>query len=387
MATRTVIEAPATRPHRGMPVSVLAALLGLLLVLAACDDEDEVAEEPLPAPVEAEEAESAPLGVQVAVVLSPRTTLAEASVAAILADLARLEDNHAADVRGVRGVVPDTSAFVRDLGTLMVEDGADLTCIFGSVGRTLTSELRARYPDRRFCALTPYDPPDEPEEGVDVIAVRTVELGHLLGRGAAALAGDGEVVLALGSTEFQRGRFREGLAAGLGTTPVAEVDDDLAPEEAVAAAALDGATVLMVGNGPQAAAYLAAGLATGLEVIAPAELVGDEDAVAITWELHWEVILAPAVDRLLGRDDPAPLTLGLADGVFRVAGGDAASAPLVAELERVQAELIAGDVDPFEPVEVEEPDDEDEAEEPDDEDEEPPTEEGATEEEAASDDG
>lgn len=324
------------------------------LLLASCTDEPE--DEELPPPPIAEDEEPAPhLGAEIVVVLPPRTALAPEVARTITADLERLEDEFANEVRVVRTRFPDTPKFVRDVSSLAVREGADLLCVFGSVGRQYTSDLRDLHPAKRFCAVTPNDPPEEPEDGIDVIALRVVELGNLLGSAVVELADGEPAALALGPTELQRGRFTEGLLAALGTTEIIEPDSELPPDEAVAAAVADGAAVVLVGTGPDAALQTQAALDAGAHVITHASLVGPDDEVALTWNLRWDLALLPAIHHLLERQVAAQMDLGLTDGIFEVTIGAAAPPRLVGALSRVEEELRAGERDPFTTVEPEEP--------------------------------
>ena len=338
--------------------------MGVVLALSLTGCTDEPPEDPDPPPV-VEEDEAAPqLGAELVVVLPPRTTLAPEVAAAITADLARLEDVYDPDLRRVRTRFPDESVFVRDVAALDARDGVDLLCILGSVGRQLGPDLRELHPATRFCATTPNDLPEETEDGIDVVALRMGELGHLLGSSVVRLAGEDGVVLALGRTELQRGRFTEGLHAALGATPVLELDDELAADHAIAAAVAEGGAVVVIGTGPDAAVQTEAAIQAGAHVITHASLVDADDGVALTWNLRWDLALTPAVDRLFGRHAFSELEVGLADGVFELALGPAAPDGLEAQLAGVEEEILEGERDPFEVIEPDEPD---EPEEPDEE--------------------
>lgn len=349
MATRTV---NGFRERRWCRWGALVTVGSLLLL--ACTTADEAADEEPPPPAEEEAEEVPPLGREVAVVLPPReasTPLALDRAQAAIRDLPLPDDS---DVRNVRTAVPETEGFVSDVARLMVRDGAALTCIVGTGARSLTRELLELYPDRRFCALTSEDPPQEPQEGIDVIALRTGEVGHLVGAVAADLVGepdDGAVALALAPTQLQQERFLEGLFAGLGGRETIDVDPAEPPATAVAAATAAGAEVLVVGTGPDARAVLEAGFAQGLTVIAHGDIVEEDDPVHLSWREDWSTLLGPAIDRLHGVEDPAPLSLGLAEGAFPTMLGPAAPDELEVVLLVVRKELIDGVRDPFEVVE------------------------------------
>lgn len=355
-----------SRQHRvrgfRAPAFVLAA--GLAVGLLSCTDEpDEAAPEPAPV---VEDEEPAPLlGAEVVVVLPPRTTLSAEVASAIDDDLQRLAGEYDDEVRVVRTSHPDDAVFVRDVAGLSVREGADLLCVFGAVGRQLASDLRELYPVGRFCSVTPNDPPEEPEDRVDVVALRVVELGNLLGAAAVELADGDPVVVALGPTELQRGRFREGLEAALGSTTVVEPDEELPPDEAVAAAVEDGAAVVLVGTGPDAAIQTEAAIEAGAHVITHRSLVGAGDEVALTWHVRWDLALAPAMDRFLGRPEANELDVGLADGIFELEVGPAAPGGLEAVMAAVEDQLLEGERDPFEGVEPEEPEPPEDVEAPD----------------------
>ena len=334
------------------------------LLLLGCTGSEEQGREESPPPANEEVEEAAPLGREVAVVLPPRSTLSPGVLDQVQAAIRELPLPEDSDVRNLRTAVPETEEFVADVARLMARDGAALTCVVGAGGRSLVRELRDLYPDRRFCAVTTDDPPDEPREGIDVVVLRAAEVGHLVGAVAEELVGEadpGRVALALAPTELQQERFRAGVIAGFGGGVPIEVDPDEPPAAAVAAAVADGAEVLIVGTGPDARAVLEAALAQGLVVLAHGDLVDDDDLVHLTWREHWPTVLAPALDRLHGKDDPAPLSLGLAEGAFRTELGPGAPDDLEVVLLVVRKELIDGVRDP---VQVVEPDREDDVEEP-----------------------
>ncbi len=331
-----------------------------LAMLWGCTDGGQ--EQPEPAPLPAEEAseEASLLGARVAVVLPPRTDLDTAAMEQLQEQVSSVGEAYGTDIRSVRAVAPETDGFVRDVAALLVRDGAGLTCILGASGPSLARELRELHPDRRFCAITSEEPPAEPTEGVDVVALRTAEVGHLLGAVAADLAGEGTVLLALGPTQLQEGPFIAGLEAGLGPAPPAVLDREVPVQQAVAAAVAEGATVLIVGTGPGSRPILDAGLASGMTVIAHTGIVEEGDAVAVTWDVSWSRALSPALDRLLGVDQPAPLSYGLREGIFRTELGPAADEGLEVLLKTIRKQLVDGDRDPLVPVEPEQDEEEDE---------------------------
>lgn len=356
------------RRPRGWPRRAMTsfAVIGIVLALAACTEEPE--DEASPPPV-AEDEEPAPqLGAEVVVVLPPRTVMAAEVAEAIAEDLRTLEETYAADLRRVRARFPDESVFVRDVATLDARDGADLVCILGSVGRQIGPELLETHPSTRFCATTPSELPEEVDEGYEVVALATGDLGHLLGSAASELAGGDPVVVALGSTEMERGSFAEGLEAALGSSPMVELDDDLPPAEALAEAVDDGVSVAVIGTGPDAGALTEAALEAGLHVITHVAFAEVGDDIALAWNLRWDLVLVPAVDRLLGRQAFSELQLSLGDEVFEWTVGPAAPDGFAAQIERVEAELLAGERDPLEPTvpeEAEEDQDPEEGEAPD----------------------
>jgi hypothetical protein len=200
------------------------AVFGVVLVVAACTEEPEPEEASPPPP--AEEEEPAPqVGAEVVVILPPRTVMAPEVAAWIADDLRRLEDTYPDDLGQIRARFPDETVFVRDVAELDARAGADLLCILGSVGRQIAPDLLAVHPSSRFCATTQNEHPGEEAEGYDVVAVATAALGHLLGAAASELADGDPVVVALGSTDLERGRFSEGLEAAHAPSPVLELDD------------------------------------------------------------------------------------------------------------------------------------------------------------------
>ena len=355
-----------SRQHRARGVRALAVAfaIGLAVGLLSCTDESEEAA-PQPPPVTEDEEPAPLLGAEVVVVLPPRTSLSTEVAAAIDEDLQRLAGEYGEEIRVVRTRYPDDAAFVRDIAGLSVREGADLLCVFGAVGRQLTTDLRELHPVSRFCAVTPNDAPEEPGDRVDVVALRVVELGNLLGAATVELADGAPVVLALGPNELQRGRFREGLEAALGPAPVIELDEELPPDEAVAAAVEEGAAVVLVGTGPDAAIQTEAAIESGAHVITHRSLAGSGTEVALTWKVRWDLALAPAIDRFLGRPGVVELDVGLTDGIFELVIGEGAPAGLEAVLAGVEEQIVEGERDPFEVIEPEEPEQPEEAEAPD----------------------
>ncbi len=353
---------------------VIAVLLGL--ALCACTDNG------APDPVEPEESAEDPepppqVGIDAAVVLPPRSATAAPTITAIDVDLQVLEAANQPELGSVRGLTPDEPVFVRDLARFAGQRGADLTCVLGDDGHDVVMDLHRLHPAARFCAVVVTEPETPSAAGIDVLVLRSAEVGHVVGRAAEALPGD-RVAVAVGGGALEQGPFLEGLRAGLGGVGVTMLDDaDLDGEELVRRAVAAGTTTIVVGTDDRAPAVIAAARTAGLAIVAPAELASDGDGVAVTWRVRWDRILQPSIDRAVGRTEPAGLSMGFAEGVFdvQVVSGPVSLDTLVPELI---ADIERGALDPLTaapppPPPPPPPDEPDESPDPDETDDPPPT--------------
>lgn len=333
----------------GVARRATAALVAVVLVVVGgC------AEDPAPPPEAPELVDVTPpppVGAKVGVVLPTAGTLHPLVLDHVRADLAALARRVTGDVREVRGLLPDAPAFVADLGVFLAEEGADLVCVLTPDGVAVVRAQQRLVPDRRYCALGGTSTADPPE-GIDLVLPRLDELGHLVGAGlAAAVRPGGAVALAIAPTELEAGRFSEGLRAALAHTDTLEVDRSLPPEEVVAAVVAAGAEALVVGSGPRAPDLVAAAVAAGIRVVGPEAVVASlqPEEIVVSWRVRWDVVLRGPVDRLLGRELPAPLSPGVNEDAFWVSLGRGLSARVVTEIERVERSLERGELDPLAP--------------------------------------
>ena len=349
--------------RRGLAAAVV---LLLVTVLTGCTDTEP--EPPDEGPDEEAEdggVEDAPVGgLRVGVVLPPRDTGAADEVVAAEQEIERLASRYADDLGELRTIVPDGSAFVGDVASLLVSEGHDLVCVIGREARSVVFELAERHAATDFCAA-PAEPREETPDNVLLVDVALEELGHVVGV-ALAEAGGGDPVALLGVGNRAGGEsFRSGLRAGVGDVPLREARGELEDLDAEIAAALDDEVAAIAVDAGPAAAEAVAGLAdiAGLALFAPASLLDEEVEGALRWRVRWEVVLEMVLDHHLeGEDEPATL-LGLGDAVFAIDHGPQATPQMIEALELAMAELEQGARDPLEPPEI----DEDEEDEPDDE--------------------
>ncbi len=245
----------------------------------------------------------------------------------------------------VQVVQADDEVFVADLVGLFAARDRDLICTVGAGSRAVVTEVAERHPGRRFCALAAPAPTDPPET-VSVVEVRTEELGHLVG---AALAGQQPVGVVLEAGRPGADRFRQGLFAGLGETPVVHVavSEDHTVGDAVAEVLAAGVVtvVLDAGSGAPAAAVAAAAQA---EVVGPGWLAerGGPAELLLGWQVRWDAVLGPVLDDLLVGEPGTSRSLGLEDEVFEVTVTARARSEVRERLAEVEAELLSGERDP-----------------------------------------
>jgi hypothetical protein len=316
---------------------VLGGLVAVAVGLSACTG-PETAEEPAPStPTESATTEAAPMGVNVGVVLPPRVGLSAAATERLEGDLARLAEQFGPDLRSVRVVTPPAAELAPDLAAVLTDRGTQLVCVLGPGAlETVLAEV-ALHPQLRYCAAPVAEGTELPPQVVGR-DVRAEELGRTVGT-VAALIGTGPVGFVDGSDELAPAAFRTGLLAGLGDRELVEGEGPAS--EAVAQVLAAGAGVVVLD--PGAGAADAVGLATrSVPVLVPAGVPGaaaDEDAIALSWRVRWDRLVAAAVEAHLGVDPPPPTSLGVAEGLFEVTLGPAAPAGAAAALEAVLTEL------------------------------------------------
>jgi hypothetical protein len=352
-------EAPVRR-------GLTAVAVLLLAVVAGCTDRGPEPVDPPPdGEAEQGDVEEAPAGgLRVGVVLPPRDTGAADEVVSAEQEIERLASRYADEVAELRTIVPDSSAFVADVASLLVSEDYDLVCVIGREARSVVFELAQRHAATDFCAA-PAEPREEMPDNVLLVDVALQQLGHVVGV-ALAEAGGGEPVALLGVGNRAGGEsFRSGLRAGVGDVPLREARGELEDLEAEIAAALDDEVAAIAVDAGPAAAEVVAGI-EGVALFAPTALLDEEVAGALRWRVRWEVVLEVVLDHHLEAEGEPAALLGLGDGVFAIDHGPQASPEMIEALELAMAELEQGARDPLEPPEVDE-DEEDDGDEPDDE--------------------
>jgi hypothetical protein len=273
------------------------------------------------------------------VVLPPRVGLGAAATERLESDLARLADRFGPDLRSVRVVTPPAAELAPDLAAVLTDRGTQLVCVLGPGAlETVLAEV-ALHPELRYCAAPVTEDTDLPSQVVGR-DVRAEELGRVVGT-VAATVGRGPVGFVGGSDELAAAAFRTGLLAGLGDREL--VDGEGPAEDAVEQVLAAGAGVVVLDPGADGADAVA--LATqATPVLVPAGSLGasaDEEAIALSWRVRWDRLVAAAVEAHLGVDPAPPASLGVAEGMFEVTLGPAAPAAADAALESVLTELTA----------------------------------------------
>ncbi len=319
-----------------------------LLVVAGCVSDDP---EPVDQPPETTDAEPAPAVQEafVEVILPPRDAFAPGMLDGMARDVQLVATVTRADVRSIRSTVPDRDVFVADLVHHLASGRAALTCALTSGASGAVREAHANLPQKRFCTLMTSEPASDAREGIDVVVLRTAELGHLVGAAAAAAAGDDEVAVFLAPHDLEQGRFADGLRAGLSGHAEISPDPEADPVTEAARMVDEGARVVVVGAHPRGPEIAQAVVDAGGQVVAAWSVAGDLDGggVVLTWRILFDRVLRGPVDRLVGRPDPAPLRLGFAEGVFVTELGTGATLAVSATVSRVRDELVAGTLDPY----------------------------------------
>ncbi len=328
--------------------------VAVLMLLVACADApaNDAAEPPVDAAGGERDVSSAPAGLSVGVVLPPSDVLHPATIDEIRSELALVRVMSQPGVREIRLQVPDEQVFAPDLARFLAHGRADLTCAMTPGMSGVMRELRAQLPTQRFCAMVTATLGVEEPEGFDLVVLRTEQLGHVVGAAAAQAADPAAVAVALSSHELERGRFDDGLRAALAGTDLVERDLDLEPAASIADAVDRGAGVVVIGSRPDAIELAEAAIDAGALVVVPDELVDElgRDAVVVSWRILWNRLLRGPVDRLLERDQPAPIELGLEQGVFVLRFGEGTPAGVNAAVGAVIDEIVAGTRDPLDPV-------------------------------------
>ncbi|MEX0869712.1 MAG: hypothetical protein WD011_08570 [Nitriliruptoraceae bacterium] len=293
----------------------------------------------------------APSGSRVGVVLPPADEFDPRILDGIRRDANLVQIMGADQVRDVRVVTPDDDVFVSDLVDLLTRDRYELTCALTTGASTAVRSAYDDAPDQRFCLLVTTELDTEEPAGLSVAVLRTAELGYVVGTIAAAATTSGTVAVVLGPHDLERGRLRDGMLAALAGVDVVDrqIDDD--PTEVLATAIEAGADVVIVGSGPRAAEVAAAAIDADLAVLAPSAVVDEFDRASLvaTWRIQWHRVLRGPVDRLLGRANPAPLSVGLAEDAFVISPGSSMTPTVNARMRTAITRLVDGGFDPLAP--------------------------------------
>lgn len=338
---------------RARGVAALALLTALLAVTSGCTSSDDGDAEPaamVPTPEDEGSTSPTPAGLRVAVLL-PDDASADAAVRnQIAADVRRLDATRGPEIAEVTPIRPQAEAFVADLAWTLAERETDLICLVGRSQRSLLKELATLNPHLAFCGAPLATTADVPDT-VQPLAVRSEELGHVVGLAAASAASDARIGVVLG-VQAQHRAFRDGLLAAVAghDTIVVAVDDGLDALTAVEQVLAEDVEVVVIGDVPGAGDAVSIAAEQALVLSPDALLRGiDPERSVLHWRVDWEVILRRALDRLTGEADAAAVSFGFADGVFTVSTGDAASAAVRARVDRAVTALVAGEIDPLEP--------------------------------------
>jgi hypothetical protein len=327
----------------------MAAVGVLAFMLLACTGPDAAPEPPAPAPPEATTSEQPPLSANVGVVLPPRVGLSADATERLEDDLARLADRFGPELLSVRALTPPAAGLAPDLAAVLTDRGTQLVCVLGPGAlETVLAEL-ALHPELRYCAAPVAAGTELPPQVVGR-DVRAEELGRVVGAVAAAVD-TGSVGFVGGGDELARDAFRTGLRAGIGDREL--VEGSGSAEEAVEQVLAAGASVIVLDLGADAAD--AVQIATqAVPVLAPAGTLGsaaEMEAVALSWRVRWDRLIAAAVEAHLGVEPPPPTSLGVAEGLFEITLGAAAPVSAQLALEGVLAQLtVADDTDEADPA-------------------------------------
>lgn len=337
----------------------LPAALTALAVLAACTgppaEEQDAEPEPTDADVDdADDAGDTPsLGLRVGVVLPPADELDDELLRSLEADVAALGASLGPEIRHVRPYRPDSGPFVADLVELLLEEGTELICVVGGRGREVVLDAAELHPERHYCAA-PGDPEADVPDHVELLEVRTGELGHLLGVAARVAAGGEPVGVVLGGGKMRDVALRDGLLAALEGAEVVEVtvNDETDATTAVTEVLAAGAAVVVVDGVPGAQEALPLAAEQAL-VLAPTALIAGDavsSRVVASWRIRWNAVLRRPVQELVGGDEPrAPASVGLAEDVVTLEPGLGADLAVRRALEEARAALLEEELDPFEP--------------------------------------
>jgi hypothetical protein len=345
-----------------VPRRVLAVALVGAAVALGCTER--TAPQPAPEPVEEGPAVTAPApgGTTVVVVLPPADVLDLAHAVGIEGELAATGEQTEVDIREVRILTPPSDDFRADLVTTFAERSAELVCVLGQGADAVVLPLVALHPTTTMCAIAGGALVDQTDGGDGVLRaeVRLEELGRLVGVAARRAAGPaGAVGLILEGDEMATSRWQQGLLAGLNGVQVLRAQDAEGPVDLgaqVDALVAAGADVVVFDGHVGASEAAERAVAAGVRVLGPAAIVaaGNPGLVA-SWEVRWSVAVAAVADVALAppaqgaTPSPSP-SLGLADGIFELTLGPAASPGLGQDVASIRSAIEDGVLDPVAPA-------------------------------------
>lgn len=341
-------DANGTSRRGGVAGRGAGALAAVVLLLAACTEPPPTAG---PTPPPEETPDSAPAGVDVAVVLPSSDDEAALPMLEVEEQLAELADEQVGDVAAIRPVTVDDAEFVPDTAAFLADDGADLICVFGSSGVRTVLALADRFPATRFCALG--QTRDGLPANVDVFEIDHEQLGHLLGVGVGELAGDRPTGIVLDDDDEEPSSRRAGARAALVAASVAvdtTVEGAAAAVDAVeAAAAVDEELAVVLVDSPIPGVVDA--LAGVVDVWVGRAGLATATPPAVGWSIRADVVVADALDRLITGEEPdAAEGAGSAVGAFDFTYADAVPERVREAIEAASREFARGTRDPLSPA-------------------------------------
>lgn len=306
------------------------------------------------------------LAGQVAVVLHPQPSAWATAAVDGLEDLSA----DALDGRSARVVVADDPEFLPDITGHLAASGVDLVCVLGAGAAEAVREVAERTQGTRFCVAPVGDEVELPDNVLPV-DLRFEELGEVAGIALGADLDEGPVALLTRQGGVAADRLRAGLRRGLDRAGLAGVDIRV-PGAVTDAESAEGRTRAILRTGTRGVVTVAGSLdvvvrdvvlevpvqqpsppePTGSPTGQPtptaeatarrpvtAGLVGGTDllsgdpvpaAVLLGFAVRLDRAVALALERDASGWNPAPATLGFAEGAFEVRHNPAARGTAVA---------------------------------------------------------
>ncbi|MEX2505220.1 MAG: hypothetical protein WD378_10230 [Egicoccus sp.] len=295
----------------------LVVVVGLLVGLLGCTGDEPVPDK-VPAP-EPSATPTGPAGLRAGIVLPPAAGEGDPQLAQLETAMRPLQDGLPDEITQLRSVHADGPEFVGDLARLLVDRGTELVCMVGDDVMRQANQLARRHAERTFCVVPGAS--SELPDNVRVVDVEFEELGRVVGAAAAAAAGEGPVALVVAPDRLGAQRFRDGIRAAVGDTPLLEWVPQSADDAATALseAVASEAEVLILDVGWQPSDLLESAQEAGLALLAPMPaLAGSrfQDDTVLAWSLRWELVLGPVVARFVDEELEAAEAVGLDEDVF-----------------------------------------------------------------------